>query len=151
MYALVIIILAYIVKSLGVFLSILTLYSYHKLHILKKPPGRLIFTQLIILLILQVNEFVDLILSHTDNHRMDCKATDYISIATNTACSLYEVCIAFEVFIRIKSSPMGQNYNLRSVFYHTISILGAIALTFFAAFDNPSCYYEFKLEGTPKE
>jgi hypothetical protein len=148
MYAQEIIIPAYIIKFIGLFLSILTLYAYYKLQVLKKPPGRLIFIQLIILLIMQLNDTFDLILSHIRNPNVDCKATDYISIATHSSCSLYEVCIALEVLIRIKSAPMGQKYNVRRVFYHIISISGGLALLIIALIPYPDCNDEFKLKGT---
>lgn len=151
MYATEIIIPAYILKTIGLIMSILALYSYYKLQVLKKPPGRLIFIQLIFLFIMQLNEFIDLVLNHIQGSRFDCQVTDYISIAAYTVCSLYEVCIAFEVLIRIKTSPMGQNYTTRQAIYHFLCILGGSVLLIIAVLNNPSCNYEFVLNGDSNE
>lgn len=140
-----IIILASCIKSIPICLNILVLYAYYKLHILKKPPGELIFIQLIIFLIMQVNVFINLIQTIIYGSSSNCISTDYIPTATYTACILYELCIAFEVFMRIRSAFMGQYYSFRRVFYHSFSFGGSLALMTLEVF-SPDCTDEFKLQ-----
>lgn len=138
------IILASCIKSIPIGLNMLTLYAYYKLHILKKPPGELIFIQLLIFLILQVVTLVIFLQVNISGPIAKCGSTVYISSITLTACILSEICISFEVFKRVRSAPMGQNYKYRRVLYYLISFGGALALMLVKLF-NSDCSTEFEI------
>jgi hypothetical protein len=140
-----IIILASCIKSIPIGLNILVLYAYYKLHILKKPPGELIFMQLIIFLIMQVNVFINLIQTIISGSSSNCISTDYIPTATYTACILYELCIAFEFFMRVRSAFVGQNYIFRRVLYHSFSFGGSLTMMIIEIFST-NCTDEFKVQ-----
>lgn len=115
-------------QLVSILLNLLTLYAYYKLHILKKPPGTLIFIQLIILLIKQVNLFIYIFVFALLEPILHCSINEYLARMAYAAAILYQICIAFELFMRVRSYPMGQNYFYRKVAYHIISLGGAITI-----------------------
>lgn len=131
-------------QTIPIGLNILTLYSYYKLHILQKPPGELILIQLIIFLIRQVNATAMFLQVNLSGPITKCVFTAYTSSMTLGASILYEIFIAFEVFMRVRSAPMGQNYRFRRVLYHLTSLLGALFLTMVEAFTS-ECSEEFNI------
>lgn len=141
--------LAFLLDSVGLLLCIVALYSYYKLQILKKPPGNLIFIQLIFLFVAQVDEIVELILKYNELEDSDCRWTDLIRLTCYTIGSIYEICIAFEILIRLKSSPMGQKYTRRQYIYHTLCLLGTLVIIITAAIKDKfetGCNVTFKLK-----
>jgi hypothetical protein len=123
------VILIWTFNAIGLFLSALTLYAYLKLDILKKPPGELFLCQIFFLFTTKLNDGIDLIIYPDYELNSLSNPTTYIYIATQTACSLYEVCISCEIFIRIKFSPMGLKYSSRKWIYHIITSIVAFSIT----------------------
>jgi hypothetical protein len=137
-------------QTIPIGLNILTLYSYYKLHILKKPPGELILIQLIIFLIREVNATALFVQVNLSGPMAKCEFTFVTSSMTLAASLLYEIWIAFEVFMRVRSAPMGQNYKHRRVLYHLISLLGALCLTLVEALTS-ECSEEFNILDISKD
>ena len=114
------------IEVIIIMLGALTLYFYKKLEILYKPPGSLIFTELVLLFLIQIEDLVYLITFHTGLDESYNTYGIFAYLYGNMCCVLYEDCIAIEVLLRLKNSPMGKNYRRRVKLYHVICNLLAM-------------------------
>jgi hypothetical protein len=114
------------IEVIIIMLGALTLYFYKKLEILYKPPGSLIFTELVLLFLLQIEDLVYFITFHTGLDESYNTYGIFIYLYGYMCCVLYEDCIAIEVLLRLKNSPMGKNYRRRVKLYHVICNLLAM-------------------------
>jgi hypothetical protein len=128
------------------------LYCYYKVKILKKPPGKLILIELTTFFFSDQVQLFCLIafssgqISPTlDTIRSILFMLIYIAFWT---CNMYETCLNFELYIRLKNSPMGQNYKKRERRYHIISIsVGLISSIIAFPLEMYSEEYSFSLFG----
>jgi hypothetical protein len=125
--------LASAVKACELVICATVLYCYYKIKILKKPPGKLIFIQLILLLIIETLQCIFALRLNLDQSASRADLLDWIIFScvylTFWLCYLYETCLNFEIYIRIKNSPMGQHYKKREKLYHLI----CLSITVFSA------------------
>jgi hypothetical protein len=121
-----ILVLLVFLEAIIVMLGSLTFYLYKKLEILHKAPGSLIFTELVLLFLIQIEDLVYLITFHTGLDESYNTYGIFAYLYGNMCCVLYEDCIAIEVLLRLKNSPMGKNYRRRVKLYHVICNLLAM-------------------------
>lgn len=118
-------------KCIEVLICGSALYCYFKIKILKKPPGNLVLIQLFLFFIADIVQVCFLLKTDINpNQDEDYSIIDEIISSFLYLAFwlgyLYESCLNFELYIRIKNSPMGQNYKKRQIFYHCISITVAL-------------------------
>lgn len=115
-----------ILEFIAIFLAALTLFLYKKLKILRKPPGSLIFAQLIILFLLQIEDLIYFIsFEYSFDHSYNSIAV-YFYIYGYMSCVLYENCTCLEVLLRVSNSLICKNYKRRARLYHVLCNLLAI-------------------------
>lgn len=139
-------------KFIELLISGCALYCYFKVKILKKPPGKLILIQLLTFFFTDQAQLFCLIVSLSGQNSPPfniIKSVLFILIyLAFWTCYLYETCLNFELYIRLKSSPMGQNYKKRERRYHLISISVALISSIIAfPLQEYSKQYSFSLFG----
>lgn len=107
-----------VVDSIGILVCLLLLFLYLKLQILMKPPGSLIFMQILAILAIRIVEILLEIVFHRPNYPLEYTICVYIYIFSLVTVVNYAICISLEVIRRVRNSPMGKNYRKRVRFYH---------------------------------
>jgi hypothetical protein len=122
-------------ECVGVILGTFTLILYKYLQILKRPPGSLIFMQLLILTLLLSSDIIYYITYF--NSPPHTYITMFLYIYFNIAVVNYANCTAFEVLLRIRKSPMGKNYTSRVKVYHILChLIAAVYLILLSLFNR---------------
>ena len=114
-------------ELISVLLSILLVYCYYAVQMIRKPPGSMMLGQVILLFIIHLVEgiYMCLILFNHDM-KNEANATvillELIVLYLTITYSNYEICILLELYNRIRGSYIGKAYNRRVKIYHLACI-----------------------------